>query len=197
MFHYLVHLDIVIFSFINSHHAPFFDRFFVLVTWLGNGWVAIPVAAAALIIFTPRSILAQTLLVAATAGAMTGFCNTQIKRIIDRPRPLAYFAASSANGDPVKVHVLGERLRQNSFPSGHTATAFAAATIVFLLFKRKNFLIFIPAFVVAYARVYAGAHFPLDIAGGAFLGCCIPVLVIVFFRRRIFRVPSGNVGERV
>ena len=191
MFHHLVHLDIVIFSLINSHHALFFDRFFMLVTWLGDGWVVIPVVGAVLIIFTPRSILARTLLIAAIAGTLTGVCNTQIKRIIARPRPLVYFAASSATGDSGQVHVLGERLRQNSFPSGHTATAFAAATIVFLLLKRKFFLVFIPAFIVAYSRVYVGAHFPLDIAGGALLGCGIPALVIVFFRQGVFRTPSA------
>ncbi len=194
MLHHLAHLDVVIFSLINSHHTLFFDRFFLLVTWLGNGWVAVPAAGAALFLFTPRPLLARTLLVAAIAGVLTGICNTQIKRSIDRPRPLAYFAAASANGGPGRLHVLGERLRQHSFPSGHAATAFAAAAIIFLLLKKKCILVFIPAVLVAYSRVYLGAHFPLDTAGGAILGCCIPALVIFIFRRRRHPGFAGTTG---
>jgi membrane-associated phospholipid phosphatase len=183
MLHHLLHCDAVLFLCINSRHAPGIDLFFMVVTWLGEGWVAVPLAAAALIAAAPRPLLAKMLLVAVIAGALTGVCNTQIKRIVNRPRPSAFFASE---GRPRAVRVLGERLEQDSFPSGHTATAFAAAAIVFLFLKKKHFGVFIPAVFVAYSRVYVGAHFPLDVAGGAMVGCCIPVFVITLFRRWLF-----------
>lgn len=57
---------------------------------------------------------------------------------------------------------------QNSFPSGHTATAFSLALLIVLLVPGR-FVIF-PAITVAalagYSRVYLAQHFPLDVAAG-------------------------------
>ena len=164
----------------------------MIVTWFGSGWIAIPLAGVALFFFTPRRFLSRTLIIAAVAGTLTGIGNTQIKHCIDRPRPCAFFAAASAPGGSYRVHVLGERLYQNSFPSGHAATAFAAATILVFFIKRKSFLLYAGAFLVAYSRIYVGAHFPLDAAGGAILGCCLPALIILSFRRWIFTLPPAK-----
>jgi len=56
----------------------------------------------------------------------------------------------------------------NSFPSGHTTTAFSLALLIVLLVPGR-FVIF-PAITVAalagYSRVYLAQHFPLDVAAG-------------------------------
>jgi undecaprenyl-diphosphatase len=83
-----------------------------------------------------------------------------------------------------RVHCVGKILRQHSFPSGHAATAFAAAAIVALLFGGYYYLGFIPALLVAYSRMYMGVHFPSDVLGGAVLGSAAALLVIVFFRQK-------------
>jgi undecaprenyl-diphosphatase len=75
----------------------------------------------------------------------------------------------------------------HSFPSGHTATAFAGATVLSVLAPR-----FAPAFVVlalaiAYSRLYLGVHFPLDILGGAAIGTATALLLLAASRRRSAR----------
>ena len=118
---------------------------------------------------------------AAIAGTITGVLNTQIKRAVHSQRPLACFAAQSGAAT-YTVHVVGKPLRHNSFPSGHTATAFAAATILALLYGGYFYWAFSPALFIAYSRVYVGAHFPLDVLGGMAVGAGVALAVFLLFR---------------
>lgn len=89
-------------------------------------------------------------------------------------------AASLANG-PAKLLVRRRRPRQEpgtligmprstSFPSGHSATAFAFATAT-----SRELPALAPALVclagaVSYSRVHAGVHYPSDVVAGAAIG---------------------------
>jgi undecaprenyl-diphosphatase len=72
-----------------------------------------------------------------------------------------------------------------SFPSGHSATAFAAATAVAILCPRMRPWALGIAAAVALSRVYLRVHFPLDVIVGAALGaglgalCAFAVLRLV------------------
>lgn len=61
----------------------------------------------------------------------------------------------------------------NSFPSGHTATAFAIAITVWLHNRKIGTAFVITAIVIGVARVWANVHYPIDIVGGAILGSAI------------------------
>ncbi len=67
-----------------------------------------------------------------------------------------------------------------SFPSGHTAGAFAIATMLTLRYS-KNPEVYVPAFVwaglVGYGRIYFGLHYPSDVFGGALVGAGSSLLV--------------------
>lgn len=56
----------------------------------------------------------------------------------------------------------------NSFPSGHTATAFSIYFVLVYFFPNKKMILFglLVAAACGYARIYLGQHFPLDVAGG-------------------------------
>lgn len=59
-----------------------------------------------------------------------------------------------------------------SFPSGHAAGTFAAATSL-ALFWRRGLLAYVLAGLIAYSRVALGVHTLADIAAGALLGVAV------------------------
>jgi membrane-associated phospholipid phosphatase len=78
----------------------------------------------------------------------------------------------------------------NSFPSGHTATAFTFALLVALL-TRSSFITMIcllAAALVGYTRIYQGQHFPLDVGAGIIVAVVSVSLAAIvqqqFYRRR-------------
>ena len=58
----------------------------------------------------------------------------------------------------------------SSFPSNMATIVFAIATAVFLGNRKLGAILFIPAFLVCFARVCVGVHYSLDIVGGIVLG---------------------------
>jgi undecaprenyl-diphosphatase len=72
----------------------------------------------------------------------------------------------------------------HSFPSGHTATSFAGATALALLYPRGTPAFFVLAAAIAYSRLYVGVHFPLDIVGGIVIGVATALLLLAAARRR-------------
>lgn len=57
-----------------------------------------------------------------------------------------------------------------SFPSGHSASAFAFATGVGSVLPLESIPIRALTTTVAYSRVHTGVHYPADVIAGAFLG---------------------------
>jgi undecaprenyl-diphosphatase len=58
-----------------------------------------------------------------------------------------------------------------SFPSSHAVDAFCIAAFVGQFAPNLRWPLFIAAVLMAYSRVYCGAHFPSDVLAGAVLGC--------------------------
>ncbi|MCE5315285.1 MAG: phosphatase PAP2 family protein [Armatimonadota bacterium] len=71
-------------------------------------------------------------------------------------------------------HLVGEKRpnsdSQTSFPSGHTAAAFAMATVLTDYEPSYKWPAYITAAAIGYSRVEAGSHYWRDVVGGALLG---------------------------
>jgi undecaprenyl-diphosphatase len=106
---------------------------------------------------------------AATAGLL--------KELVDRARP--------AIADPA-IDALVATPDSPSFPSGHAATAFAAAAAVGVFYPRLRWPLYGLATLVGLSRIYLGVHFTLDVVAGAALGVAIG-LAAAWLTRRVVR----------
>ena len=96
-----------------------------------------------------------------------------LRRLIGRPRPWRRYALP---------HPLGHVPKDPSFPSGHTAIAFACATVLSYYRPRYAPAFFLLTVAIGFSRVYVGVHYPLDALGGAILGLAAGALVIALLR---------------
>ena len=180
-------LDRALFLAINHGlNCGFNDYWIGYATWLGNGWIGFPIAIVALIAIS-RKAFWRNISALAVAGIVGGVALNVLKQAVHAPRPLTVFATDIAAGR-VYVNVMFGNLYWNSFPSGHSQTAFTLATVLIWSGRRSLKIdlwgevgIFAIAILVAMSRIYCGAHFPSDILGGAVLGggsaclCCYAV----------------------
>jgi undecaprenyl-diphosphatase len=185
-FESLITFDNNLFITINRAHTPFFDIFFQIITNFGAAFVLAPILLLIIYRTIPQKQRSRILLFGAVSLSVSGIVNQGIKNIVHRPRPLSYFIpesqASTINHPdrPVyTVHILGPHLKRRSFPSGHTNTAFAAATFLVLLYGGWYWTSFLMASIVAYSRIYMGVHFFSDTLGGALLAI---VIVLIFYQ---------------
>ena len=89
---------------------------------------------------------------------------TMLKEAFDRARP----PLADATLDPVGIVPASA-----SFPSGHAATAFAAAVAIGLVHPRLRRPLLALALIVALSRVYLGVHYALDVLAGTALGIAV------------------------
>ena len=155
-------------------------------------WVKWPLfaAAGACCDAAKRRWLPAAALCAAVAAVVAESLTAGLKHITDRARPpLADPAIQALVGIPDST----------SFPSGHAAAAFAAATAVAMLHPRLRVPLFALAALVALSRVYLGVHFWSDVFVGSLLGVSVGLATVLVVRRvgsaRRERGPSrGSAG---
>jgi membrane-associated phospholipid phosphatase len=103
---------------------------------------------------------------AALAITTAALLVTLLKDLFDRARP----PIADPSADPIGIVPASA-----SFPSGHAATAFAAAVAVALVYPRLGRPLLLLAAVVALSRIYLGVHYALDVAAGTLLGIAVGI----------------------
>jgi undecaprenyl-diphosphatase len=81
-----------------------------------------------------------------------------------------------------------------AFPSGHSASAFACATVIAWASPRLALPAFVLAWLVAWSRVYVGVHWPLDVLGGAALGVLVATALLRLVASRPRLRPDSPAG---
>lgn len=164
---------------VNSHYYPLADAIAPYVTDLGNGWTIIALSAL-LTLFNYR-----TAFLMASSYAITSLTAQVVKYIFDLPRPTLLYKDQLSRIHLVKGVYM---LQFNSFPSGHTVTAFSAAIVILYLVKNKNWsiLLFIVAVAVGFSRMYLSEHFFEDVTVGSVIGVVMTVCWISFIESKKF-----------
>lgn len=154
-------------------HSTTSDRYVSVLSDLGEGlgWVAGGIALAMLGGARGRRAGAAT---AVASLAATYVVQTRVKPIFRRVRPFVNREA----------RVVGTRPPDHSFPSGHTASSFAAATALAFFYPRAAPLAYGVATAVGVSRVHLGVHFPSDAAVGGVIGIGIGTFSAWVFRKR-------------
>lgn len=156
---------------VNTHNSPAADVFFTYATYLGDGNFMLFLIAVSLI--WSRRIA----IIGAVSFAITGLLTIFLKQVVfaDALRPLKYF--EHALWKPRLVEGLDIH-SFNSFPSGHSMSAFALFTLLALIDKRKSrgWLWAVLAIIAAYSRVYLFQHFVIDVWVGSLIGTAVSVI---------------------
>jgi membrane-associated phospholipid phosphatase len=152
------------FKALNSYHPGPLNEFFINFTFMGDGIFALCLSALYLFYYKRK----QQGLALLYAFLFSGIVVQIIKNLISAPRPRLFFEAGQ-----YLQFIDGVSLANNSsFPSGHTTTAFAIATVMILLIKdtKWHWPILGAAILVGYSRIYLAQHFLLDVMIGAAIG---------------------------
>lgn len=156
--------------FMNNKASEFYDSFFMFITLLGLGGVFVLPILFALFVRYSYAIAGVIAL------ALTGLFTYLFKQVLfnGMPRPTAFF-----KNNELQHFIEGfEYHGHNSFPSGHTMTAFALVLFVAIIVNRKAWSIplLILGVLIGVSRVYLLQHFLMDIVAGSFLGVICTIL---------------------
>lgn len=169
-----------------ENRTPFLDQLFQLLTRLGEEHIFI-ILILGMSFFSIKRAL--TLLL---AGLSTIILSFLFKLLFQHPRPLTYLESLGESERLGQIAGYSFHDAYNSFPSGHTFSAFVLFTVLSLFTRpsRWQILFFILAAAGGFSRIYLGQHFPCDVVFGAFLGLMtglLSYLIIFQFRMKNFR----------
>ncbi len=157
-------VDHAIFDAVRATRTPTLDGLLVRLSNAANDsrlWLATAAVVAAVGRPRGRRAAAEAVLSIGMASAVS---NIALKGLSRRRRP-----AAPAEGEQVASRQV-RRPTSPSFPSGHSASAFAFASTMGEELPATWVPLHLAATLVAYARVHTGVHYPSDVVAGALIG---------------------------
>ncbi len=163
----------------NEYHNRSLDLFFQIWTY-GGDEIVYGIIAITLLIFRKKFGYLFLLV-----GAVEGIISWSMKQFFfaSVPRPRKYF-----EGKEVLNFVDGVKVQEyNSFPSGHTMTAFAMAAFLALMIRKKEWSValVLAAVLVGISRIYLNHHFLIDVTVGSVIGVMVSVILYKVFEKHL------------
>jgi membrane-associated phospholipid phosphatase len=182
---YSQNIDIRLLRLMNSPEVLPSDDF---LRFIANSEVyislAIPAGLTTAALIEHNNDLLRDAMVTLAAAAITSGITQAIKYSVNRERPFITYpdiTKKARGGSP-------------SFPSGHTSSAFAAATSFSLLYPK--WYVIVPAFIwagtVGFSRMYLGVHYPSDVLMGAVIGSGTAYLTHIINKKLVAKKHPGQ-----
>ena len=163
-------VDVALYAAIAQTPTPALDRAMARLSHSADYSRLSLAAAGALAVFGGGRGRRAAAVGLASVGVTATVVNLGIKPLGRRPRP-----DRAVERVPVARHV--RMPSSTSFPSGHSATAFAFATGVGHVLARAGIPLHGLAALVAYSRVHTGVHYPGDAVVGSVIGASTATVV--------------------
>ncbi len=161
--------DFSVLFFIQEHlRCAFLDAVMPYITYLGEAGTIWFVAAIILIITKKYRRYGIMIVCAMALGYLTG--EIILKGIVARPRPFAV---------DTTVELLIHAPSGFSFPSGHSVSSAAAATVISRADRRFAAPAITVALFIAFSRLYLFVHFPTDVLAGIAIGLFFGIVTII------------------
>ena len=192
LFDPLLSFDLSVFSWIQSIQNGILTPVMIVVSLLGTKGAIFFLLGFVLLI--PRKTRKLGVAVLGALAIMT-VCNSVIvKELLARPRPfdLTYDWWQAVYRYPDFV----SRPDSWSFPSGHTAAAFAAATVVFCQSRKGGLLLGLFGCLMGFSRVYLEVHYCTDVLFGALFGI-LYALIAVLIVNRLYPIVYPVIEEKL
>jgi membrane-associated phospholipid phosphatase len=124
-------------------------------------------------------------LIVASAYALTSLFAQLVKHMVRSPRPKLYFQDQLGRIHFVKGMYID---MHDSFPSGHTVTAFMLAVLAAYWSKNKAWgpVFLLLAMAVGYSRMYLSEHFFEDVVAGSVIGFVLTVVWLYWLDNKTF-----------
>ncbi len=172
----LLNENISLFYLINGINNSFLNFLLPIITNFGSliSWILICI----FIYIFGGSYGRKVAVLCLIALFITDIIVVSLKYVVAEPRP--FLTLSNEN---LLMSVNG-----NSFPSGHTASSFTAATIIGLKYHLKSkgwkYWLIYPllafAILIGFSRIYIGVHYPYDVVFGALIGIVFGLIVLKY-----------------
>lgn len=169
--------DLAALDALQTIHNAFLNYFLAVFTYMGAGGLVWIVLALSFMSIKKTRRLGMT----CAAGLISEllFNEILIKNLVKRTRPFILNPG---------IDTIVTRPSSYSFPSGHSCTAFVAATVIFCYNKKWGVAAYVVSALIAFSRNYFYIHYPTDVIVGALEGILIGIvttkLMEKFFEHR-------------
>lgn len=171
--------DFSILNFIQEHfRCDFLDgvcRFMGAVGNMGLIWI---VFAVVLLFFKKTRTAGMIALLSMGVAYLLG--DLVIKPIVQRPRPFTFESELNMFWG---VELISKKPSNYSFPSGHSAAAWAFTTSLLIKRRTLGLIAVAPAVLMVLSRLYLYVHFPTDVLCGALLGAATAFVMVLIFKK--------------
>ena len=159
-----ISFDLPILDWIQANlQSGFMDTFMPFITKFGDHGTFWMIVAAILFIIPRTRKTGLGMAIAMMIGLL--ICNVTLKPLVGRIRPYDLQAELG-----ITIQLLGERMHDFSFPSGHTIASFEAAVVLLKNSKKMGIPAMILAILISFSRLYLYVHYPTDVIASVILG---------------------------